>query len=45
VIVHDFEGDAWDDELVVDQATTLGCFLSMHPPSIGVLTGLHAGLV
>ena len=33
-IVHDPEGDVWEDELVIDQITTLGCFLSMHPPSI-----------
>jgi len=31
---HDPEGDVWEDELVVDQATTLVYLSSMHPPSI-----------
>ena len=33
-IVYDPKGDIWKDKLVVDQATTLGCLLSMHRPSI-----------
>ena len=39
-IVYDPEGDVWDDEPVVDQATTLKCFLSMHPPSIDDVDGI-----
>ena len=33
-IVHDPEGNVWEDELVVDQATNLGYFSSLHPPLI-----------
>ena len=33
-ILHDPEGDAWEDDFNVDQAATLGCALSMHPSSI-----------
>ena len=33
-IVHDPEGDAWEDNFDVDQTATLGPVLSMHPPSI-----------
>ena len=33
-IVHDPEGYAWEDDFDVDQAATLGCVLSMHPPSV-----------
>ena len=29
-IVQDPEGDVWEDKLIVDQATTLGCLSSMH---------------
>jgi len=32
-IVHDLEGDVWED-FDVDQAATLGCVLSMHSPSV-----------
>jgi len=39
-IVHDPKGDIWDDELIVDQATTLRYFLSMHPPSIDDVNGI-----
>ena len=33
-IVHDPEGDAWEDDFDVDQAAILGYVLSMHPSSI-----------
>ena len=33
-IVHEPERDVWEDELVVDQAITLGCLLSMQLHSI-----------
>ena len=39
-IVHFSEGDVWEDEFVVDQATTLGYFLIMHPPSIDDVDGI-----
>ena len=39
-IVHYLEGDAWVDKLVVDQATTLGCLLSVHPSSIDNVNGI-----
>ena len=43
-IVHDPEGEIWKDELIVDQATTLGCLLSMHPPSINDVDGIACRL-
>jgi len=45
-IVHGSEGDAWED--FVDQATTLGRVLSMHPPSIDdgdMITRRHLSVV
>jgi len=33
-IVHDPEGDVWEDDFDVDQAATLGCVLSMHSASV-----------
>jgi len=33
-IVHDPEGDVWEDDFDIDQATTLGCILSMHSPLV-----------
>jgi len=33
-VVHDPEGDTWEDDFDVDQAVTLGFLLNMHPPSI-----------
>jgi len=43
-IVHDSEGDVLDDELVVDQATTLGCLSSMHSPSIDDVDGDYSSV-
>ena len=37
---HDPEGDVWEDELVVDQATTLGHLLSIRSPSIDDINGI-----
>ena len=39
-IVHDSEGDVWRDELIVDQAITLGCLSSLHLPSIDDADGI-----
>ena len=39
-ITHDPKRDVWDDELVVDQVTTLGYHSSMHPPSINDVDGI-----
>jgi len=44
VIVHDPEGDIWNDELVVDHVTTLGCLLSMHSLSIDDVDGITCQL-
>jgi len=33
-IVHDPARDAWEDDLDVDQVTSLDCVLSMHSPSV-----------
>jgi len=33
-IIHDPEGDVWEDDFDVDQAATMGCAWSMHSPSV-----------
>jgi len=38
-IVHDPDGDVWEDELV-DPTTTLGCLSSTHPPLIDDVDGI-----
>jgi len=37
-IVHNPEGDTWEDEFVVD--ITLGCLWSKHPPVIDEVDGI-----
>ena len=32
-IVHNPEGDAWEDDFDIEQAITFGCILDMTPPS------------
>ena len=39
-IIHDLEGDTWEDDFDVDQGDTLGCVLSMHPGSIDDVDGV-----
>ena len=39
-IVHDLKEDVWEDEIVADQATTLGCLFGMHPFSIDDVDGI-----
>jgi len=42
--VCDSEGDVWENELVVDHATNLGCLLSMRPLSIDDVDGITCQL-
>ena len=39
-VVHDPEGDTWEDDFDVDQAVTLRFLLNMHPPSIDDVNGI-----
>jgi len=43
-IIHNHEGDTWENDFDVDQAATLGCLLRMHPSLIDNVDGVTCRL-